>query len=279
MFGYVKPIKAQLRVFEDETYRAAYCTLCKQMGKKYGHIARMTLSYDFTFLAILNLSIGEGDPEYVKKHCVYNPFRKCTYMVGKEDVFDFVAAAAIISVYGKILDNICDSKGMKRFFYSVLKAVFKRKYKKAAKLYPEVAKSILDMVKYQFKVEENQQSGIDEASEPTANAMKEIFPLCGDGENQKRILAQLGYCIGKWIYLIDAISDLDDDIKKDNFNPLKNGSAENAVMTMNFCSAQAGAALELLDVKRFGGILQNIIYLGLTETAESKISGGKENKQ
>ena len=279
MFGYVKPFKGQLRVCEHETYKAAYCTLCKKMGKNYGHIARMTLSYDFTFLAVLMLSLADNDPEYAKKGCVCNPFKRCTYMTGHDDIFDFVSATSLIAVYGKIIDNINDTKGLKRLGYKIAQLKFSQKYDKAVKLYPFVAKAIENMVEYQIKVEKNPDAGIDLAAEPTAKGMEEIFSLCSDNENEKRILAQLGYCIGKWIYLIDAVCDLDEDIKSGNFNPLKMSGKESAVMTMNVCSAQAGAALDLLDLKRFDGILKNIIYIGLTETAQSKMSGRKDTEK
>ena len=120
---------------------------------------------------------------------------------------------------------------------------------------------------------------MDEAAEPTAAAMKRLFSLCTDDEVQSRILAQIGYCIGKWIYLIDAVEDIDEDTKSGNFNPLKSSSVDSAVMTMNVCAAEAGNALELLEIKRFGGILRNIIYIGLIETGEKAVCGRKEAKK
>ena len=279
MFGYVKPFKDQLKVCEYETYKAAYCTLCKNMGKNYGHIARMTLSYDFTFLAILMLAIDENDPQYKRKGCVYNPFKKCIYISDKDKVFDLVSASAVSSVYAKAVDNVEDSKGLRKIGYKIFKAIFSRKYERAVKFFPDVAKTLLNMVNYQIKVEKNENTGIDEAAEPTASAMKKLFSLCSNNEAESRILAQIGYMMGKWIYLIDAVTDLDDDIKTGNFNPLKQGSASSAVMTMNVCAAEAGNALELLEIKRFGGILRNIIYIGLIETGEKAVCGRKETKE
>ena len=136
MFGCVKPFKDQLKVCEYETYKAAYCTLCKRMGKKYGHIARMTLSYDFTFLAILKLAIDETDPQYKRKGCVYNPFKKCVYISEKDDIFDLVSAAAVSSVYAKIIDNIEDSKGLKKFGYRYLRQYFHENMKSPLNYFP-----------------------------------------------------------------------------------------------------------------------------------------------
>ena len=54
MFGYIKPVKAELKVKEWEAYQGIYCGLCKQLAKRYGFFARMTLNYDFVFLAMEN---------------------------------------------------------------------------------------------------------------------------------------------------------------------------------------------------------------------------------
>ena len=66
MFGYVRIAKGELRVWEYETYKTVYCSLCRRLGKTYGVFARLTLSYDFTFLAVLALSLKDGCLEFVK---------------------------------------------------------------------------------------------------------------------------------------------------------------------------------------------------------------------
>ena len=47
VFGYIKPVKAELKVKEWEAYQGIYCGLCKQLTERYGLFARMTLNYDF----------------------------------------------------------------------------------------------------------------------------------------------------------------------------------------------------------------------------------------
>lgn len=36
-----------------DCYQAYYCGLCQSLGRKYGTAARMALSYDMTFAALL----------------------------------------------------------------------------------------------------------------------------------------------------------------------------------------------------------------------------------
>ena len=57
MFGYIKPFQPELKVREAEDYKAIYCGLCKELGRSYGIFARMTLSYDFAFMAMLFMQV------------------------------------------------------------------------------------------------------------------------------------------------------------------------------------------------------------------------------
>ena len=74
MFGYVRPALDQLSEEEQEAYRGAYCGLCHVMGRRHGFWSRMTLNYDFTFLAIL-FSAGDGAC-WEERRCPVHPLRK-----------------------------------------------------------------------------------------------------------------------------------------------------------------------------------------------------------
>jgi len=45
MFGYVQPMRPELRVRDMTLYKAWYCGLCKAIKKRYGTAARGVLSY------------------------------------------------------------------------------------------------------------------------------------------------------------------------------------------------------------------------------------------
>ena len=59
MFGYVKAYKPELKIAEYDTYKAVYCSLCRQLGKDYGIFAKFILSFDFVFLAMLKLGLQD----------------------------------------------------------------------------------------------------------------------------------------------------------------------------------------------------------------------------
>ncbi len=273
MFGYVKAYKPELRIKEWEMYKAVYCSLCRELGKKYGILARFTLSYDFTFLTLLDMSLSDGFPETERKCCALNPLKKCNYCKTKDDILSFSAAAAMIMLYYKLLDNIDDEKGIGKLKYLLLKPCFSRAYKKAVRDNPDIDDVFKEFSAAQKIVEKNENCGIDEAAEPTATMLSKVFSMCSAEEFNSRALSRMGYCMGRYIYIIDAAKDLKDDIKKNNFNPYKNNEnyKEDAVRQLGVCIEETIKAFELLEIKQLKNILGNIIYLGLDDTLKKEL--------
>ncbi|MEE0928405.1 MAG: DUF5685 family protein [Acutalibacteraceae bacterium] len=271
MFGYIRASKPEMRIKEFEMYKTVYCSLCKELGKTYGIAARFTLSYDFTFLALLYMALNENCCGIKKGVCTCNPLKKCKYLENADDL-KLPAAACMILLYYKILDNISDEKGFKRLGYKLVRPIFSSAYKKASKQYPIIDDIVCRYIDGQRLVEQNNTDSIDPAAEPTAICMAELFQQLSDDLLTKRCLNRLGYCIGRYIYILDAAVDLEEDIKLDRYNPLK-GLADNEnrnkdfiAPQLNICISEAAKAYELIDIKKFKNILDNLIYLGLQET-------------
>lgn len=274
MFGYIRACKPEMRIKEFELYKAVYCSLCKELGKSYGPFARLTLSYDFTFLAILSMSLNDRCCGIKQKHCTCNPLKKCNYLSDLEDV-KMPAGAAMILLYYKILDNIDDEKGFKKFKYLLARPVFKSAYKKAAKNYPHIDKIVSDYISAQQKFEQEGKKDIDLAAEPTAVCMSELFKTLSEDPLECRCLERIGYCIGRYIYVLDAAVDLEEDKKLGRYNPLSdltNEEAKNNVAPqLNICIAEAIKAYELIEIRKFKNIIDNLLYLGLQDTFKKEL--------
>ena len=277
MFGYIRACKPEMRLKEFEMYKAVYCSLCKELGRLYGPLARMTLSYDFAFLAILNMSLSSDKCSLTRKTCTCNPLKKCQYLSEKSGL-EMPASAAMIMLYYKLLDNIDDEKGIKKVLYLALRGIYSKAHKKAAKEYPDIENIFLDYIKEQKLLEAENCESADRAADPTAKALSKVFEFCSDDETEKRILSRMGYCIGRYIYLLDAACDLEEDVKKGNYNPLKTYAEDkdykkNVIVPQLYIAASETAkAFELLDVKKMKNILDNIIYLGLEETFKKELN-------
>ncbi len=276
MFGYIRAARPEMRIKEYELYKAIYCSLCKEMGKSYGIFSRFTLSYDFTFYALLNMSLKTDCCDIQRKACTCNPLKKCSYLSDLNDM-KMPAAASMILCYFKLMDNINDEKGFKRFKYVLAKLFIASAYKKAAKLYPALDSIAKEYIENQNRIEKKNCDNIDMAAEPTAKCLAEMFKLLSDDEMSKRCLDRLGYSVGRYIYILDAAVDLEEDIKLGRYNPLKamieNGeySKDFIAGQLNICAYEAAKAFELLDIKKFKNILDNLIYLGLQDTFKKEL--------
>ncbi len=268
MLGYIKAYKPELRMKEFELYKAVYCSLCKQMGKRYGFLTRFTLSYDFTFLALLNMSLASDVCSVGQGRCVCNPLKKCSYCKNSEKELLMPSAASVIMVYYNIRDNVADEKGIKKLFYRFLSLLFKRAHKKAAADFPEIEKAVATYVERQAAAEKSEMVDMDAAAAPTSEVLSFLFPLCSSDERDKRALQRLGYCLGRYIYLTDALADLPEDRKKRRFNPLIGyEDAEDRVeRSIYMCINESISAFELINIRQFKNILGNIIYMGLEDT-------------
>lgn len=271
MFGYVKVHKPELKICEFEAYKGIYCALCKQMGRDYGIVSRLTLSYDLTFLAMLRLAVSDANQRFEPKRCGFNPLKKCLCCTSEGNELAYSAGAALIMTYYKLLDDIHD-----RGFRSRLRAVFCLPFfilphRKAKKKYPELEKMVSRMIELQAKAERSGTKSIDAAADPSARALGDVLSFGIEGETG-RVLSRIGYCVGKWVYVLDAVDDRVFDSKTGNYNVLlHSGLPESEVLArtesiLNNCIGEAVLAFELLPIRNYRTILENILYQGLEKS-------------
>ena len=130
MFGYIRTDTPELRVRENEYYKAVYCGMCRAQGKCTGQCSRMTLSYDMVFLALLRLAISGENPTIKSGRCIAHPFKKRPYL-DFCDSLAYCAYASALLVWGKTSDDISDEKGLKRLKARLTKPLARRMRKKA----------------------------------------------------------------------------------------------------------------------------------------------------
>lgn len=211
MFGYIK-LDRYSPVPISENFRRHYCYLCRGIHKYYGNLPRFVLSYDVTVFSILL------EPETylkdVKKIPCFGGDKNLKDSLVNEHIH-MCAALNVLLAEGQIEDNIIDSKSL---FMKLAKLIFSGKFKKAGKEYPLMRQIIVEGHNDMRQIELNNGS-VEEIENSFANLVGrlavEVFKV-----EDKEYIEYLRY-IGKMIYLLDAIDDLDKDIKKGDFNPLK----------------------------------------------------------
>ncbi len=290
MFGYVRPYKPELKIAEYDTYKAVYCGLCKQLGRSFGPLARLTLSYDFAFLAALAMAISPDKPDMKRQACAFNPVKRCLCCQQSTEL-EITADVAMILLYHKLRDNLADERLPKRAGSWLLLLFAKRPYRLAAQRRPHAAAAAETAMAQQARLEAQRCDSIDLASEPTAGALAAIFAGLGDDPATVRVLERMGYFLGRYIYLIDALDDIEQDLRDNNYNPfvlhygLLPGDTQaiaavrrQAKGVLYMTIAQIGSCYDLLELQRLGGILGNIVYLGLKNSVNTIIHQAEGSK-
>lgn len=266
MFGYIRTHRPELKVREDEIYKGIYCSLCRELGRRYGVLSRMFLSYDATFLALAVLALSDDKISFEQKRCPFNPAKKCHFCTQQLDAIAFAADVSVLLLYHKIRDDIRDSTLFKALLFRIMLIFVVRPFKKAQKFRPEAATQIALYMERQNAVEEKQSPSVDEAAEPTALLLQSLYATGETDDDQRRVRERIGYCIGRWIYLIDAFDDIEKDRKSGNYNPFLLSGQDNYEKIKGdllMTAGEAANAFELLNVRKFAPILSNVIYDGL----------------
>lgn len=273
MFGYVKAYKPEMKVKDYEVYKGVYCSLCRQLGRDYGLMARMALSYDFAFLALLRMSVSGTCPGFDQGRCPFNPMAKCHYCRSDPDrALEISAACVVIMTYYKLRDNIADSSRLKSFAYRLMLPFAARARKKACRKFPQIDEILGEAIAQQAKLERERCPSIDRAADPTARALARICTLDFEGTEQEPHLERLGYCIGRYVYICDAADDYTEDAGSGNYNVFllegmsRDEASRYAGEVLNLTVSEAINAYQALSTSGFQDILLNILYDGTYHT-------------
>lgn len=279
MFGYLRVMRPELKIKENNAYNAVYCGFCRTMGR-YGRLLRLSLSYDFTFFSLLSLSLSPDFCGFENCRCPVKMFSKRP-CVKQNEKLDYAADLAVLMLDAKLEDNLID--GEKIISSKLLKLYLKPKIKKISADLPKEYDMIKNYISMQ-KSAENEGLSIDKCCHPTAQLLSDFFSIIAAKDEQKEHLERLGYVLGRWIYLLDALDDLEDDIKKGSFNPLKSyGDIEKikkeCESDLNVCISEACDSLNKIELYNFKTILQNIVFLGLKNTQNIILTYSDKNKR
>ena len=199
MFGYVRPALAQLSETDQQAYRGAYCGLCHVMGRRHGFWSRMTLNYDFTFLAILFSTQGETCWE--ERRCPVHPLRKkrsCLCGASLERAAD----ASILLTWYKLQDDVQDKGFFAGLPARLLGWFFARSARRAKVNCQGFAAQVEKGLAHLAYLEKERSAQLDRAADAFACILRAAAPETG-GEGERRVMEQLLYHLWRWINLED----------------------------------------------------------------------------
>lgn len=261
MFGYITINREELKMKDFDRYRAYYCGICRELKERYGERARMTLTYDMTFLAVLLSGLYEK-PEQEEKHfCVLHPTAKRPCI--RNPYTEYASDMNVLLVYHNLMDDWQDER--KLLSYRAAR-MLRKSYLRAAAGYPRQVTAIRRYLKNLHRAEETNSPDMDLASGLTGKLMAEIFVPKEDEWSQE--LRKIGFYLGKFIYLMDAYEDVAKDRESGNYNPFlfltdRPDYEDRAAAILKMMAASATEYFELLPIIENVDILRNILYSGI----------------
>lgn len=262
MFGYVRINKMDLTFREFEYYKGYYCGLCKYLKENHGEISRLGLNYDVTFLIVILTAIYKPKTNITEEVCIVSPFKKKKKIIN--EITEYAASMNILLTYYKLEDNLLDDKGIKDILAYY---IYKGKFKLAHEKYPHKSNIIKEQMDLLNKLEKEESCNIDKVSNTFGELMGEIFSYRNDEYEED--LRRIGFNIGKYIYILDAYEDLEEDYKKGRYNPYIeyiNKKEELKLKVDKLISISLGllaASIDNLNLQLNRGIIENIVYSGV----------------
>ncbi len=265
MFGYLLPDKSELKVKEFAQFRAAYCGVCRAIKLGYGELPRFAVSYDAAVLAVLLVGCEGHEPVAKKRVCALNPVKGKPVYEGHE-AFAYAAAVSVMLAWGRVKDAWADEHNLLAL---PAMAALSRANRRACARYPVVADQIGQSLKDLDALERARCNEIDRTADAMGNLMSAVMtsgPVIDPAA--KVLLRSVGYHLGRWIYLIDALDDLKKDRKSGAYNPIlaMGGSDENVELARKTClyaASQAAAVFDLMEFQWGRPVIENVMYSGM----------------
>lgn len=261
MFGYVRIRKPELKVKDYEIYHGFYCGLCGELKRKYGFLGQVTLTYDMTFLVLLLSSVYDVPVKRSMERCIVHPGKKHLRLTS--EVTEYAAHLNMLLTYYHFRDDKEDDGSKKAWLGMKL---YHGRKKKAAKKYASVEKLTSETLSELSELESRGETEVYKLADCFGRLMAGMFDYRHDAFSG--YLGELGYHLGRFVYIMDAYDDLAEDEKNGRFNPFIPKKAEEGfekwVENMLLDEmALAGAAFQKLPCLEYVDILGNILYAGV----------------
>jgi hypothetical protein len=278
MLGSIKINKKQYTPEEYNLFKMYYCTLCKNIKSRYGFIYTIFLSYDITYIFMLQNNFIAN--QTTKLRCGM----KRTICISNidENIISFYTDLNLLSVYFKNMDDIHDQNSLTS---RLIKIMLTPLYSKIKKKNPRLVSQYREIMLNLFENEKNYCD--DEYLYTIKSFSKDLANLFTSDLNSsnKIIISRIIYTVVFFIYLNDAIEDIDSDIKEQQFNPIvekgcfksKNKYAMEStkedirkLLTQNNLNFEI--LLDSID-REYGTLLKKLYYSILSEKTRTFLSG------
>ncbi|MBO4837453.1 MAG: hypothetical protein J5564_07140 [Clostridia bacterium] len=261
MFGYVMVNPDALSETEKQRFRSYYCGLCRTLKSEFGNAGRLTLSNDMTFLSLLLSALYEPQETQLQERCLLHPLRPHPAVSQETEIY--AADMNILLAYHKCLDDLEDGSRLRG---RTGKAALKKAYDKASRRRPLQRDAIADSLDGIRSLEREKDPDLDSLARRAGQMLGACYVWKQDAFAP--YLRRMGEALGRFVYLMDAWEDYDDDLRCGRFNPLSVMRSDpdyeqrvEEILTMEM--AQCTQAFDCLPVIQDSQLIRNVLYSGV----------------
>ena len=275
MFGYINVNGKELSEENKNIYQSYYCGLCRNLREFCGTKGQALLNYDMTFLVVLLTGLYEPDTDEKEFTCMLHPIKK--RKARSNEIEHYAAQMNVLLAYYNLVDDWNDEKSYTK---KTIASMFEKDYERVAAQYPRQVKAVEDYIAKLSVYEQNKETNIDLVAGLTGEMLGEIFAWKQDEWYDE--LKTLGFYLGKFIYIMDAWMDREEDARKDCYNPfltdtVKEYTDQRVHEILDGTLRMAIAEFEKLPCQQDLAILRNILYEGVWTTSERKKNDDKRS--
>lgn len=266
MFGYLDIEKDKLEDGQRGLWQTFMCGLCVSTKTAYGNFPRAFISNDINFFNVLFHSVTQTDVEIENKTCFSHPIKKRP-ILKTTCLTDELATANVLLTYWNVYDDVIDDNSLAK--KTALRTLAKS-YKKANAQLPQMDEMLADMYADLQTMEKSGETSVDKVAHSFAS-LSQKFASIVLKDNASSNIETLCYNLGKWIYLIDALDDVEKDLKKGsynvftscyNFNSVKDVAAklEEIQFIMYASLNRIAQSYNDLNLSKYTCVLNNVLY-------------------
>ena len=261
MFGYVNISRKELEDSRQKRFNSVYCGVCRRIREQSGQLSRLGLRYDIAFLSTLLMSLYEPEEISGRNACHLHPITKRPWV--DNEFIRYGADMNVALAYYTAQDDWQDDQKLSA---KAMAGVFGKNMPRIEESYPRQCAAIAGCIADLSRLEQENCPSPDETANCFGRLMAELFVVREDFWSPT--LRELGFHLGRFIYLLDAAVDFEKDKKHGKYNPYLAMGMENAdwarwedylVLTMAKCTE----SYERLPLVQDKDILDNVLYSGV----------------
>ncbi len=261
MFGLVGVNIKELSKEEKIRYNAVYCGICRGIRQECSQAARLGLSYDMAFLALLLMSLYEPEEISGSRACALHPIKPKPWV--DNQYIRYCASMNVALGYYKALDDAQDEGKSK-----LMLGIFGKEMDKIQAQYPRQCAAMAENLAKLRQLEQENCTNPDLPAGCFGDLLGEVFVY--EEDMWAKYLRQIGKDLGRYIYLADAVMDYPKDIKHGQYNPFAETEKERWEQYLLLAMGRCTDYYERLPLVQDKKILDNILYSGVWVKLRSK---------